>query len=87
MCVDLVGEENRSSPLLGCVPSLEPAAPAGHQRGSLKPVDQFHRVGTPDPVAEKATKAEAEARREDAVHEENVRAAEAYWSAKAKEKD
>ena len=60
-------------------------------RGSLKPVDQFHKVDKiPEPGAGESaegTEAEMKARAADAEHEENVKLVDAYWSAKAKEKD
>ena len=91
LCVDLSGESHRSSPLQPCEPCILPAAGAGQQRGSLKPVDQFHKVdrspASEDKDISKSTEAEAKGREEDAIHEKNVAIAEAYWSAKAKEKD
>jgi len=61
----------------------------------LKPVDQFHKVATPEDQAKKidpgdiarSAEAEALAKKEEAIHEGNVKIADAYWSQKAKEKD
>ena len=41
-CIDLCDQEHRSSPLQLSEPRLRPAASA--ERGSLRPVDQFHKV-------------------------------------------
>ena len=93
-CIDLCGQEHRSSPLLLSEPGHVPAASA--EQGSLRPADQFHKVTThPGTEASafdnkdisRSTEAEAQAREEDAVHERNVKIAEAYWSSKAKGKD
>ena len=73
-----------------CEPGLAPAA--GARVGSLKPVDQYHKVtGHPGDSAvddiSRSSEAEAQARKEDAAHDKNVRIAEIFWSGKAKEKD
>ena len=91
-CIDLCKQEHRSSPLQPSEPCLRPAASA--ERGSLRPVDQFHKV-TDHPGESafdnkdisRSAEAETKAREEDAVHEKNVRIADAYWSGRAKFKD
>jgi hypothetical protein len=91
-CFDLNGHsEHRSSPQL-CAPCLWPAA--GAEGRTLKPSDQFHKVGrTPEDAKfdkadiSRSAEEEARARKEDAAHDANVKLAEAYWAKKAKEKD
>ena len=69
-----------------------PAASADGRK--LKLVDQFHKVtdNSGESVYDnkdisRSAETEVKAREEDAVHEKNVRIADAYWSNKAKEKD
>ena len=58
-------------------------------RGSLKPVDQFHKVeGQPTSTeSEESQRQEAEAREEELRHEAEVAEADAYWLRKAEEND
>ena len=84
-CFDISGEEHRDSPLQPCEPGLAPAA--GARVGSLKPVDQYHKVtGHPGDSAvdskdiSRSSEAEAQARKEDAAHDKNVQIAEIFWS-------
>ena len=61
----------------------------------LKPVDLFNKVAVPEGQVAKfdprditqSAEAEAVAKKEEEVHEKNVKLAEAYWSQKAKDKD
>ena len=65
-------------------------------KGSLKEANQFHRTvpqpGKEQPASEvkdiaRSAEAEARARREDAEHEKNVKAADAYWHQRAEARD
>ena len=67
---------------------------AGVLKGSLRPVDQYHRVSKPgdeqefnDADLSKSAEVETAAREQDRAHEQNVTKADAYWAAKAREKD
>ena len=93
-CVDLDGVEHRVSPLQDFGTCLEPSERSAGVR-MHKPVDQFHKVATPEDQAKeidprdisRSAEAEALAKKEEAIHENNVKLADAYWSKKAKEKD
>ena len=70
---------------------LEVTGAAEQPRGSVKPVDQFHKVEnlpaeTGRDLAH-SVDVEAQARKDDAAHEENIALANEYWSGRAKAKD
>ena len=89
VCVDLVGESHRTTPLL----PINATGAAEQPRGSVRPVDQFHKVQTrptengEDLAQHAELEDELRARREDAEHEEHIEMANKYWSERAKAKD
>ena len=106
VCVSLTGDSHRSGPVvdsppLACVPSLVPVAAAGAVelqtahigvgRGSVKPVDQFHRVEgqetTKTADVSKSAEEETRAKAEDEAHEKEFAKATAYWKARGEAKD
>ena len=99
-CIDLIGDNHRSSPLTDDDPLPKPAngvavtpvsgalTGGAAPRGSLKPTDMFHRAGVPDSKeAEECMRIEAEAKIADEEHEKEVKSADAYWSEQAKKKN